>query len=253
MDRLFLYHAFNITKRQALSVGMKIVNSFIGLFLLSGSLLACQPSGSSQAPDSNISNTTEAESVTDQPNYLQPSKKQSVAVFAGGCFWCTEASFERIMGVDKVISGYAGGKEENPTYEQVSYGRTSHAESIMVYYDSTEIMYRKLVEIFFDAHDPTQLNRQGPDVGKQYRSAIFYQYPYQKEVVEEVIDEIGRKFTKPIVTELSKFTNFYPAEEYHQDYYELHPNDSYIVQVSRPKVEKVEKIYADILKDKYKK
>jgi peptide-methionine (S)-S-oxide reductase len=176
------------------------------------------------------------------------------AVFAGGCFWCTEASFERIQGVEEVISGYSGGDKVNPTYYEVANGETNHAESIIIFYDSTVVSYETLLEVFFVAHDPTQLNRQGPDVGRQYRSAIFYQSPAQKQKAEAYMKKLGQegKFDKPIVTELNPYKSFYVAEAYHQDYYEHHPNDAYIRNVSRPKVEKVEKVFKDILKARYK-
>ena len=176
------------------------------------------------------------------------------AVFAGGCFWCTEASFERIEGVEAVYSGYSGGDKPNPSYYEVANGGTNYAESIVVFYDSTLVSYETLLKVFFVAHDPTQLNRQGPDVGRQYRSAIFYRYPGQKEKAVAYMEKLSHegKFDKPIVTEVSAFKSFYVAEGYHQDYYEHHPDDPYIRNVSRPKVEKVEKVFKDILKPRYK-
>ena len=180
-------------------------------------------------------------------------EQYGVAVFAGGCFWCTEASFERIQGVVDVISGYSGGVEEYPTYEEVSNKKTSHAESIIVYYDKSVIDYGTLLDIFFVAHDPTQLNRQGPDVGPQYRSAIFYMDEDQKARSEAKIAhlEASGKFSDPIVTELTPYSEFWVAEAYHQDYYEAHPENPYVQKVSRPKVEKVEKTFSNILKPGY--
>ena len=177
-----------------------------------------------------------------------------VATLAGGCFWCTEASFERINGVVDVISGYAGGPETYPTYEQVARGLTGHTESIQIYFDPAVVSYEKLLEVFFVAHDPTTLNRQGPDVGPQYRSAIFYHNEEQKSAATEYqkkLDESG-KFAKPIVTQLNEYEEFWVAEAYHQDYYEHNPGNPYIQRISRPKVEKVEKVFADILKKKFK-
>lgn len=176
------------------------------------------------------------------------------AYFASGCFWCTEAVFERVEGVGEVVSGYSGGTSPNPTYNEVAAGRTDYAESVRVIYDPNVISYSELVEIFYGSHDPTQLNRQGPDVGKQYRSAIFYQTDEQKRIAQEwkqKLDNSG-KYDDPIVTKISAFMSFYIAEEYHQDYYANHPNNRYIVNVSKPKVEKFEKEFQDKLKDKYK-
>jgi peptide-methionine (S)-S-oxide reductase len=177
------------------------------------------------------------------------------AVFAGGCFWCTEAVFERVQGVKQVVSGYAGGREKNPTYEQVSNGLTSHAESIQVYYDPQVISYRELLEMFFVAHDPTTLNRQGPDVGPQYRSAIYYQNESQQQAAREAIRELTAKkaFANPIVTEVKPLTTFWPAEDYHQDYYEQEENKSnpYIISVTAPKVNKFMKHFHDKLKQPY--
>ncbi|MCG8383983.1 MAG: peptide-methionine (S)-S-oxide reductase MsrA, partial [Cytophagales bacterium] len=159
-----------------------------------------------------------------------------------------------VKGVYDVVSGYSGGKEKNPTYRQVSAGATSHAEAVRVLYDSEEVSYNLLVEMFFGSHDPTTLNRQGPDVGPQYRSAIFYQTDQEKRIASEVKDRLDQqgKFKDPIVTEITKFKAFYIAEDYHQNYYELHPNQPYIVSVSRPKVEKFMKSFKDRLKDQYK-
>ncbi len=181
--------------------------------------------------------------------------KYAVATFAGGCFWCTEASFERIKGVEDVISGYSGGTKPYPTYEEIGTGRLRHAEAIQIYYDPNVIDYQKLLEVFFVAHDPTTPNRQGPDVGPQYRSAIYYRTGEEKALIDAYIKKLNAsgKFDNPIVTEVAPYTEFYTAEGYHQDYYELHPNNSYIANVSRPKVEKVMKEFKDILKEEYKK
>ncbi len=176
------------------------------------------------------------------------------ATFAGGCFWCTEASFERIKGVEDVISGYSGGEKEYPGYREVANKKTKHAEAIHIFYNPEVIDYQKLLEVFFVAHDPTQLNRQGPDVGPQYRSEIFYHSEEQKkqaEVYIKKLEEAG-KFKKPIVTKLSQLDEFWVAEGYHQNYYELNPYQGYILSVSKPKVEKVMKTFKDILKEDYK-
>lgn len=189
--------------------------------------------------------------------YLQGKdyKKYEIATFAGGCFWCTEACFERIEGVADVISGYSGGTQKRPTYKQVGAGSTNHAEAIQIYYDPEVIDFQTLLDVFFVAHDPTTLNRQGPDVGTAYRSAIFYHDDVQKKLAESTIKKIddSKKLGNPIVTELSPYAEFWVAEDYHQDFYELNPNQPYVKSVSRPKVEKVEKKFVGILKEKYRK
>ena len=178
-----------------------------------------------------------------------------IATFAGGCFWCTEAAFERVQGVKQVISGYAGGSEKKPTYEQVSAGRTGHTESVQVYYDPKIITYPELLEMFFVAHDPTTLNRQGPDVGRQYRSAIFYQNAQQQQQALAYVKELETKkaFSNKIVTEIKPLTVFWPAEDYHQDYYEIAENQSnpYIISVTAPKVNKFMKHFKAKLKPAY--
>jgi len=177
-----------------------------------------------------------------------------VATFAGGCFWCTEAAFERIEGVIDVISGYSGGDTQRPTYKEVGGGGTGHAEAIIIYYDPEVVSFQTLLNVFFVAHDPTTLNRQGPDVGAEYRSAIFYHNETQKDLAEKTIKKLNEsgKFKNPIVTELAPYSEFWVAEDYHQNFYELNPNQGYVRSVSRPKVEKVKKEFADILKEEYK-
>lgn len=184
-------------------------------------------------------------------NESQPTQNTATidtAYFAGGCFWCVEASFEQIKGVKEAVSGYSGGEEKNPSYKEVSYGRTNHAEAVMVLYDSSVINYETLLDIFFVAHDPTQVNRQGPDVGKQYRSAIFYRNSTEKNLALKKMNELAPKFDNEIVTELTAFTKFWEAEDYHQDYEKKNPNDRYIVNVSKPKIDKVAKEFKDLLK-----
>lgn len=187
-----------------------------------------------------------------------PDSEESVhkakAVFASGCFWCTEAVFERVAGVHEVISGYAGGTQVNPTYKQVSEGRSDQAEAVIVYYDSTVVNYDQLLDIFFHSHDPTTLNRQGPDVGKQYRSGIYYNSDYQQKLASAYKAQLDKQgdFKKGIVTEIKPLNKFWPAEDYHQDYYRLNPDNPYIQSVSRPKVEKFEKQYQQYLKKEYR-
>jgi peptide-methionine (S)-S-oxide reductase len=177
---------------------------------------------------------------------------EDTAVFAGGCFWGVEAVFEHVKGVKSATSGYVGGNVANPSYEQVSTGDTGHAESVQVVYDPSQVSYGKLLQIFFSvAHDPTQLNRQGPDQGTQYRSAIFYSNAQQQQVAESYIKQLtaARTFSRPIVTQVAKLRAFYPAEEYHQDYLVHHPNQLYIVINDKPKVAALKKQFSDIYRD----
>ena len=174
-----------------------------------------------------------------------------VATFGSGCFWCTEAIFERLNGVVKVESGYSGGKVKNPTYEEVCTGTTGHAEVTQITYDPSVISFDELLEVFWKTHDPTTLNRQGNDVGTQYRSVIFYQNEEQKELAEKYKAELDKSgvWDNPVVTEISPFTNFYPAEGYHQDYYENNPAQPYCSFVITPKIEKFEKVFKEKLKN----
>jgi peptide-methionine (S)-S-oxide reductase len=171
------------------------------------------------------------------------------AIFGGGCFWCTEAVFQMLKGVKSVVSGYAGGTKVNPTYMEVSSGKTGHAEVIKIEYDPNMIDYKDLLTVFFGSHDPTTLNRQGADVGTQYRSVIFTMDKDQEEKAKKIISEINasNKEGKPIVTEVVPFTNFYPAEGYHQNYYQSNKTAMYCDLVINPKLEKVQKQFADLL------
>ena len=174
----------------------------------------------------------------------------ATAVFAGGCFWCTEAAFEQLRGVSDVTSGYAGGRRETADYQSVCTGRTGHAEVIRISYDPQQITYGELLEVFFDAHDPTQLNRQGNDIGTQYRSAIFYAGEEEKEAAEAKIRALSaaRKFPRPIVTTLEPLVEFFPAEDYHQDYARINPDQPYIQSVSMPKACKVREKHAGLVR-----
>jgi peptide-methionine (S)-S-oxide reductase len=183
-------------------------------------------------------------------NETKQPEKLALATFGTGCFWCTEAVFQQLKGVDSVTSGYSGGEVENPTYEEVCLGTTGHAEVVQIAYDPEVISFKELLEVFWKAHDPTTRNRQGNDVGPQYRSAVFYHDEEQKQLAEEYkrrLDESGA-FRAPIVTEITKFTKFYPAEDYHQDYFRLNPRQGYCAFVIRPKVEKIREVFADKLK-----
>jgi peptide-methionine (S)-S-oxide reductase len=172
------------------------------------------------------------------------------ATFGNGCFWCTEAIFQRLKGVVKVESGYSGGKTINPTYKQVCSGETGHAEVLRIYYDEKIIKFEELLEVFWATHDPTTLNRQGNDVGTQYRSVIFYHNEEQKNLALAYKEQLAKSgsFTRPIVTEISPLINYFPAEDYHQNYYNLNGEQPYCTFVIRPKVEKFEKVFKDKLK-----
>jgi peptide-methionine (S)-S-oxide reductase len=172
-------------------------------------------------------------------------KRTEVVTLAGGCFWCTEAVFSIVRGVEKVEPGYAGGSVPNPTYEQVSNGTTGHAEVAQITFDSDVISFREILEIFFATHDPTTVNRQGPDVGTQYRSVIFYSNEEQKAVAEEVVAELSKekKWNSPIVTRVEPLKAFYKAEAYHKDYFKLHPRQPYCQAVIAPKIDKLQKYF----------
>lgn len=167
------------------------------------------------------------------------------ATFGSGCFWCTEAVFQQLKGVRSVVSGYSGGHVDDPTYEQVCTGTTGHAEVCQVDYDPEEIAYEELLEVFFGTHDPTTLNRQGNDVGTQYRSVIFYRTEEEREAAERKKAELdkSRQWKNPIVTQIVPFEKFFPAEDYHQNYYNNNPNQGYCRYVIKPKVDKFEKVF----------
>jgi peptide-methionine (S)-S-oxide reductase len=170
------------------------------------------------------------------------TNRTELATFAGGCFWCTEAVFERLPGVLSVTSGYCGGHLENPDYKSVITSTTGHAEAIQIAFDPAKLSYAKLLEVFWIAHDPTTLNRQGADVGTQYRSSIFYHDDTQKQTAEKSKIEAQKNFSKPIVTEIAPLKKFYKAEGYHQDYYRNNPDAGYCRVVIKPKLDKLEKI-----------
>lgn len=174
----------------------------------------------------------------------------SKAYFASGCFWCVEAVFESVQGVAEAVSGYAGGQEQNPTYEQISRGVTGHAEAVEVYYDAAVVDYTTLLKVFFGSHDPTTLNRQGPDAGTQYRSAIFYQNDGEKVAIDAYIQSLKDQnvFKGDITTEVSPLTIFWDAEDYHQDYEVKNPNNSYVRAVSVPRLRRFQAKYPELLK-----
>lgn len=181
---------------------------------------------------------------------MSPEPDLETATLAGGCFWCLEPVFDELRGVREVVSGYTGGHDPAPTYRRVCEGTTGHAEAVRVVFDPAEVSYREILRVFFTVHDPTTLNRQGADVGTQYRSAVFYHSPEQKRVAEEVIAELERErvWDDPIVTELSPADEFFPAEEYHQEYFARNPGQPYCRVVIAPKVAKFRKEYVERLK-----
>ena len=181
---------------------------------------------------------------------MESNQNLEIATLGAGCFWCVEAVFDDLKGVTDVVSGYSGGEIENPTYREVCSGSTGHAEVIQIKFNPQEISFRDILRVFFTVHDPTTLNRQGGDVGTQYRSAIFYHSPEQKQIAHEVIEEITseRLYDNPIVTEVAEFANFYPAEDYHQEYFANNPTQPYCTAVVAPKVRKFRDKFADRLK-----
>ena len=188
--------------------------------------------------------------MTQSNNPSTDGSGSEVTTLGGGCFWCLEAVFDEVQGVTDVVSGYAGGAAPNPTYEQVCSGRTGHAEVVQVRFDPKRIAYRELLELFFSIHDPTTLNRQGADAGTQYRSVIFYHDDEQKRVAEQLIRELesAKTFNKPIVTQIAPFHGFYPAEEYHQEYFKRNPYQGYCQVIIAPKMAKFRQHHAQALK-----
>lgn len=205
---------------------------------------ACTQSQSHESDDGPTNAQEDAAPVVRQSGSLD------TATFAGGCFWCTEVQFQQLAGVDTVISGFIGGTVTNPTYKQVTTGRTGHAEAINVIYRPDVISYDQLLEAFFTSHDPTQLNRQGNDIGTQYRSAIFYHNDKEREKAAYYIKRLNEEgaYSNPIVTTLEPYTTFYIAEDYHQNYYNLNPEQAYCRYVIAPKLEKFKKVFKERLK-----
>ena len=179
--------------------------------------------------------------------------KYEVAYFASGCFWCVEAIFESVIGVEEAVSGYSGGKEKNPTYKQVSAGITGHTESVKVYYDKSKVSYETLVKVYYGSHNPTTVNGQSPDFGTQYRSAIFYQSEEEKQIIQKVKSEVAKGYDDPIATEVVPFEKFWDAEDYHQDFERLNPNQGYVRAVSIPRLKRFQKKFPEIIKPDHKK
>ncbi|WP_318342692.1 peptide-methionine (S)-S-oxide reductase MsrA [Flagellimonas baculiformis] len=227
---------------------MKIVRiPLLSLLILVST--SCQPknkSGQQETAQKGEENTLMENSLT-----ADELQCYETAYFASGCFWCVEAIFESVKGVKEVYSGYSGGTEKNPTYKEVSYGKTTHAEAVEVYYDPKVISFTQLVQVFFGSHDPTTLNRQGPDRGAQYRSIAFYKNEAQKKIITDYIAQLEAEnvYDRPIVTEVKKFDKFYRAEEYHQDYEKRNPNNSYIQNVSIPRLNRFKENFKAYLKE----
>lgn len=222
----------------------KLLSGYLALVLMLFSFSACsQPDRLTSSNEVQFSGTT--------TNLEDRVPGLDTAIFAGGCFWCTEALFQQIVGVDTVISGFTGGHIKNPTYQQVIRGNTGHAEAILVIYDSLQLTYDDLLEAFFTAHDPTQLNRQGHDVGTQYRSAIFYRNEQQYDKASYYIDKLNKQliFGKPVVTALESFTDFFVAEDYHQNYFQNNPDQAYCQYVIVPKLETFKRLFLDRRKE----
>lgn len=173
----------------------------------------------------------------------------SKATFASGCFWCLEGVYESVKGVKEAVSGYAGGKSQNPTYEEVGGGGTGHAESLEVYYDPKEVSYETLLQVYFDSQDPTQANGQGPDRGSQYRSIIFYSNEMEKQQAEAAKAKVQAKYSKPIAAEIVPLTKFWPAEKYHQNYIKINPTQGYVVGESIPRIKRFQKLHPELIKD----
>ena len=195
--------------------------------------------------------TKEAKKNSPQKVKKNMNANLEVATFGGGCYWCIEAIFQRLEGVEKVESGFSGGQVKNPTYREVCTGATGHAEVIQITFDTTEISFEEILKVFFTMHDPTTLNQQGNDIGTQYRSAIFYHNEAQKKVSEEIIAALNqaKAYPSPIVTEVTPFDVFYKAEDYHQNYYNDNSGEGYCRYVIQPKIEKFEKVFKDRLKE----
>ncbi|MET1259988.1 peptide-methionine (S)-S-oxide reductase MsrA [Flagellimonas sp. DF-77] len=221
------------------------MKTFLAMTMLL-SVTGCQTNTKS---NSKVAATVSGELI-EKPS-LESLQNYETAYFASGCFWCVEAVFESVKGVKEVISGYSGGKEKNPTYEQVAYGRTGHAEAVKVYYDPKVIGFQKLVQVFFGSHDPTSLNRQGPDRGAQYRSIAFYKNAEEQKIITDYIAllESENTYDRPIVTQVVAFDTFYDAEEYHQDFERKNPNNSYIRAVSIPRLNRFKQNFPSYLKE----
>lgn len=212
------------------------------LNFLSLVLLAC----GNQSKDNTV---TRPEIANADPVEVPAQEGMERAYFASGCFWCVEAIYESLKGVDEAVSGYSGGHTKNPTYESSNTGTTGHAEAVEVIYEPEVVSFRTLVEVYFGSQDPTQVNGQGPDRGSQYRSIIFYQNEEQKKIIEEVKAEVAKNYDEPIAAEILPFQKFWKAEDYHQDYEKNNPNNPYIQKVSIPRLNRFKAKFPELLKE----
>ena len=226
------------------------------MFVLTLCLVVAGTTGAANGQSSNKSADSAGAAVPQNNGQTEMSDSDKpaslkTATFGGGCFWCVEAVFQRLKGVEKVASGYMGGQVDNPTYEQVCSGKTGHAEVIQITYDESQVSFDVLLQVFWKTHDPTTLNRQGNDVGTQYRSVVFYHDAQQKELAEKYIKKLNEEkaFPNPVVTEVAKASKFYEAEDYHQNYWnEKGRGNGYCVAIIPPKLEKLKKVFGDKLK-----
>ncbi len=212
----------------------KFMKQFVATIIIGFTLISCSEYKAEKVSTEATSNLTNMDTIT----------------LGAGCFWCVEAIFQDIKGVESVVSGYANGTVKNPSYKEVCTGNTGHAEVCQLTYDPAVVSLAKILEVFWQTHDPTTLNRQGGDVGTQYRSGIFYHTEEQKEIARTIFNELddAGAFVDPIVTEITEITNFYPAEDYHQDYFSINGEQPYCRAVISPKVEKFKKVFSEILK-----
>jgi peptide-methionine (S)-S-oxide reductase len=215
------------------------MKSFFSLIMLSIFFVSCGKAQNSESPSQIASN-----------NY--DDNKYERAYFASGCFWCVETIYESVKGVEEVFSGYSGGHTKNPTYESSNTGRTGHAEAVGVIYDPEVVSFKTLVDVYFGSQDVTQQNGQGPDIGSQYRSIIFYQNPEEKKIIDQKIEALSKDYDRPIAAEVKKFDKFWMAEEYHQDYKINNPNNPYIRNVSVPRFTRFKVRFPELLKPKSK-
>ena len=217
---------------------MKLFLSLTILFSLSA---GCKNNSESSEVHSELANA--------QPVEVPAQEGLERAYFASGCFWCVEAVYESVKGVEEAVSGYSGGHTKNPTYEQSNTGKTGHAEAVEVIYDPEVVSFETLTNVYFGSMDPTQKNGQGPDMGSQYRSIIFYQNEAQKQIIEKKIDTLSKQYKNPIAVEVMPFQKFWKAEDYHQNYEKNHPNDPYIRNVSIPRINKFKRKFPQLLKE----
>ncbi len=218
--------------------------------LISISILLSNACGEPTNNKNQMENKSKLNTMDSEPSGANSHSSIDTVTLGGGCFWCVDAVYERLDGVVNVVSGYSGGTVKNPTYSEVCTGLTGHAEVVQIAYDTTKISLEEILKVFFTVHDPTTLNRQGADVGTQYRSVVFYRNDRQRETAKSIIDALDNNnvYSKPIVTQLVPFTAFYNAEDYHQEYYDKNRNAPYCQLVIQPKLEKFEKVFKDRLK-----